>query len=168
MVKGNIFVATQRVLVYMKKALLTSRILDGTVILKKYLLTKGRRELIFHFFLDKKTKQKNQWNSKANAKAPWDFLTFHAIFLFQRNAIPLENSFSLWNPKRHDHSFLYSKRCTYRKATFKLRLIVVKKFTSDANELWISLIRAILDTIHLEPMYLTIEQEMEPSAIQSD
>ena len=24
----------------------------------------------FHFFLDKKTKQKNQWNFKANAKAP--------------------------------------------------------------------------------------------------
>jgi len=70
MVKGNIFIATQRVLVYMKKALLTSRILDGTVILKKYLLTEGRREIIFHFFLDKKTKQKNQWNSKANAKAP--------------------------------------------------------------------------------------------------
>jgi len=45
MVKGNIFDARQRVIVYMKKALLTSRILDGTVILKKYLLTK--RRLVF-------------------------------------------------------------------------------------------------------------------------
>src|SRR5690554_5326903 len=107
MVKGNIFVATQRVLVYMKKALLTSRILDGTVILKK--IPADRRE----------------------------------AGISMLDAIQLDNY------------SLELKMLFYR--FYRLSYLCKSSIRSNFGHY-----------IHLEPMYLTIEQEMEPSAIQSD
>ncbi|HLW40542.1 MAG TPA: hypothetical protein VKX31_09130, partial [Brumimicrobium sp.] len=42
------------------------------------------------------------------------FSMLHAVFLFQRNAIPHENSFSLWNPRRSEINIYEKLRYTFR------------------------------------------------------
>ncbi|HLV13939.1 MAG TPA: hypothetical protein VKY41_02075, partial [Xanthomarina sp.] len=60
-----------------------------------YVTLRGRFpsvRFLFHFFLDKKTKQKNQWNSKANAAhreiscaaTPW-FLSGMLYFSYEKS-----------------------------------------------------------------------------------
>src|SRR5690554_6586046 len=76
MVKGNIFVARQRVIVSMKKALLTSRILDGTVIL---IIPPDQREAGIFLFFVLTQEERNKKKVKAWKSSSFSFETLRII-----------------------------------------------------------------------------------------